>query len=133
MSFQYKRRLEKAIPALEEALEYMRNHNGDLPFDIDLKLRTAFGDAKPGGILDKVMLKDAVLKLLTHPRYRLVAVRYMENPDGGHGISPCIPEDFKPDLERLYGINLFSYTTAMEDRKRFWGSYTWANTDPDDK
>ena len=133
MSFQYKRRLEKAIPALEEALKYMRNHNGDLPSDIDLKLRTAFGNGRPGDILDKVMLKDVVLKLLNHPRYRLVAVRYMENPDGGSGISWNIPEEFKSDLASLYGRHLFSYTTAMEDRKRFWGSYTWASTDPDDK
>lgn len=112
--------VEKAHDVLEEAFQYMLTHDCNLPWDFERKLLAVWNKKI------SVHIRTFVQEIAKHPRYGYVAVRYMENEEcTGEVFNQHIASEFKIPLAKAYGVRVFYYSRALEDRKAFWS--TWPN------
>ena len=91
----------KAGNVLEDAFQYMLEHQRRLPDDFDTKIGFALRDEQ-GDPMHSTDLKWVIRKLAHHPKYVYVAVRYMEQW--------CAPMEFKRPLDKINAItNIWSH------------------------
>jgi hypothetical protein len=109
MSSLTKSRLEKATPILERHRTKLMNEGDFRVSELESELKTCWGV----GYTD---LKSIMPEMLKNERFRLVAVRYMEQSNGG---TIVVSSGFKGYLAEVYGIKNHDLE-GVDAKKKFW-------------
>lgn len=114
-SFKADTLIKRGKEVLDDGLKQL-HIDGTLPNDFEERIEKAWGRANTP--LHYSELKTRMNSLADHPLYGYVAVRYMEND------FQCIPVEFQNTLRIMYGVQAFNNSTIMEDRKKFWATFS---------